>query len=430
MLDVLGKSWALLLGMFMLMIGNGVQATLLGIRGAIEGFGPLEMSIVMSAYFAGFLGGSRVTPIMIRRVGHVRVFAALASMISAILVLYPTLTDPISWTLGRVIIGFCFCGVYVTAESWLNNSVSNNTRGTALSMYLIVQMAGIIAAQAMIGFGDPSGFVLFIVPSVLVSLAFAPILLSATPTPVFETTKPMTLRRLMQSSPLGCVGMAMMGGVFSALFGMASVFGTSAGLTVPQISVFVSAIYLGGLLLQFPIGYISDRMDRRVLIMTTAAIGAAASVVGALFGHVYAVLLGVSFMVGGMSNPLYSLIIAYVNDYLDVEDMASASGGLLFINGLGAIAGPLLTGWMIGAIGPQGFFVYLAVLMSALALYAAYRMTQRAAPSVQDTGAFTSVLPTASVVALEVVQEVAMEEATEAGARKESEAAAKRTAGS
>lgn len=414
MIDVLGKSWALMLGMFLLMMGNGVQATLLGIRGSIEGFSALEMSVIMSAYFVGFLGGSRLAPEMIRRVGHVRVFAALASTISAILILYPTLTDPISWTLGRVIIGFCFSGVYVTAESWLNNSVTNTMRGKALSIYLVVQMGGIVMAQGLVGLGDPSGFILFIIPSVLVSLAFAPILLSITPTPAFETAKPMTLRRLYESSPLGVVGMVAMGGIYSALFGMSAVYGAAAGLSVAQISSFVAAIYVGGVFFQFPIGFLSDRMDRRILILGVSVAGALAAGLGALIEDAYTMLMAISFVIGGMSNPLYSLLIAYVNDYLEYDDMAAASGGLVFINGLGAIVGPLMVGWLIGLIGPRGFFVYLAVLMALLAGYAAYRMTQRAAPSVADTGAYTPVSPTASVVALEVAQEVFIETAEEA----------------
>lgn len=129
MFQVLSSAWALLLGMMLLMVGNGLQGTLLGVRGEIEGFSTLEMSIVMSSYFLGFLGGSRLAPEMIRRVGHVRVFAALASFISAVMILYPTLTNPFAWALGRVIIGFCFSGVYVTAESWLNNAATNETRG-------------------------------------------------------------------------------------------------------------------------------------------------------------------------------------------------------------------------------------------------------------------------------------------------------------
>ncbi|HAB39537.1 MAG TPA: MFS transporter, partial [Rhodobacteraceae bacterium] len=204
MLQVLSSAWALLLGMCLLMVGNGMQGTLLGIRGEIEGFSTLEMSIVMSAYFAGFLGGSRMAPSMIRRVGHVRVFAALASLISAVMILYPTFADPWIWTVGRVIIGFCFSAVYVTAESWLNEAADNSNRGKALSLYMMVQTFGIVASQALLLTADPSGFVLFVIPSVLVSIAITPILLSISPTPAFDTTKPMTLRQLSKFSPLGC----------------------------------------------------------------------------------------------------------------------------------------------------------------------------------------------------------------------------------
>ena len=168
MLTVLRSSWALLLGILMLMLGNGMQGTLLGIRGGIEGFTTGEMSYVMSAYFLGFLFGSRMAPNMIRRVGHVRVFAALASMISAVLVLYAVAPNWIAWAALRVVIGFSFSGVYIAAESWLNNASSNENRGQALSLYMMMQMTGIIAAQAILNVGDPAGYILFIIPSILV----------------------------------------------------------------------------------------------------------------------------------------------------------------------------------------------------------------------------------------------------------------------
>lgn len=411
MFQVLGSAWALLLGMMLLMIGNGLQGTLLGLRGAIEGFSTLEMSIVMSSYFVGFLGGSRMAPLMIRRVGHVRVFAALGSIISAVLVLYPTLTDPAAWSFLRIIFGFCFSGVYVTAESWLNNATTNDNRGKALSAYMIVQMAGITIAQIIITQGDPSGYVLFIIPSVLVSLSFMPILLSVNPTPAFDTTKPMTLRQLWVASPTGCVGMLLMGGVFSAQFGMSAVYGSLAGLSVTQISTFVAVIYIGGLLLQYPIGWLSDRMDRRKLIMYTAAAGCVSSLIGAAFGGQFLVLLVAAFLIGGLANPLYALLIAYTNDYLEYEDMAAASGGMVFINGVGAIAGPLIVGWLMGFAGPRGFWIYLAALMLALSVYSLWRMTQRPSKSIDDTASYTPLSPTSTPVAIEAAQEYDFENA-------------------
>ena len=413
MLQVLKSSWALLLGILLLMIGNGLQGTLLGVRGNLEGFSTVTMSIVMSAYFLGFLGGSRMAPLMIRRVGHVRVFAALASLISAVLILYPAIAHPAAWALGRVVIGFCFSGVYVTAESWLNHSASNETRGQALSLYMIVQMAGVVTAQGLFVLGDPSGYILFIISSVLVSVSFAPILLSISPTPAFDTTKPMSLRELFHLSPLSCVGMFMLGGVFSAQFGMASVYGSLAGFTLGQISMFISAMTIGALLWQFPIGWFSDRMDRRMLIIVISTIGGAVAVLGFLFQNQFTLLLSASFIVGGMANPLYALLIAYTNDFLEHDDMAAAAGGLVFINGLGAITGPLITGWLMGVVGPGGFFVFLAGLLFGLALYGVYRTTQRAAPAVEDTGSYSPVMPSASPVAVELAQEVFIETALE-----------------
>lgn len=401
MLKVLGTSWPLLTGVMLLMVGNGVQGTLLGIRGALEGFSTYEMSFVMSAYFLGFLGGSRLAPVMIQRVGHVRVFAALGSLISAVLVLYPVMPDVWAWTLMRVVIGFCFSGVYVTAESWLNNASSNETRGQALSAYMIVQMIGIIASQALLNAGDPSGFLLFIIPSVLVSLAFTPILLSANPAPVFDTTRRMGFRRLFRVSPLGCAGMLLTGGVYSAMFGMASVWGMLAGLSVGQISVFIGAMYVGGLVFQYPIGWLSDRMDRRRLILLLSFLGAAAMFLAAALDWGFVVLVGLSLALGGIVNPLYSLLIAHTNDFLPKEEMAGASAGLLFLNGLGAIAGPLVTGWMMEGIGPRGFFLFIAVLLGALGAYALWRMLRRAA--VGETGGYKTITPTASAVAVGAV---------------------------
>ncbi|GGX47719.1 MFS transporter [Tateyamaria omphalii] len=415
MFQVLTSAWALLFGMCLLMVGNGMQGTLLGIRGEIEGFSTAEMSIVMSAYFLGFLGGSRLAPRMIQRVGHVRVFAALASLISAVMILYPTFADPWVWTIGRVVIGFCFSAVYVTAESWLNDAADNSNRGKALSLYMIVQTFGIVVSQYLLLTADPSGFVLFVIPSVLVSLAITPILLSISPVPAFETTKPMSLRALVQTSPLGCVGMFLLGGVFAAQFGMSAVYGTAAGLTVAQISAFVSTFFVGAMLLQYPIGWISDRMDRRFLILIVAAIGGGGSVLGLLLGGNFVMLLVSAFVVGGMSNPLYSLLLAHTNDFLDHDDMAAASGGLVFINGLGAVFGPLIVGALMETVGPSGFYMFTGVLFAALVSYAAYRRTQRAAVPVEETGSYVVMSQaTTTPVAMEIAQEYAIEADLEA----------------
>lgn len=410
MLRVLANSWALLLGIGLLMIGNGVQATLMGVRGAIENFSTLEMSIITSAYFAGFLGGSRLAPEMIRRVGHVRVFAALASLISAALILFPVVTEPWFWALMRVIIGFGFSGVYVTSESWLNNAATNETRGKTLSAYMVVQMLGIVSGQAIMASGDPSGYILFILPSVLVSISFAPILLSISPTPAFGATKRMSLKELFIASPLTFVSMTILGGIFAALFGMGPVYASAIGLSLTEVSTFVASIFVGCLILQYPIGWLSDRLDRRQLIFALAVVGGVAAGVGFIGGTDIRLQIALGLLLGGTANPLYSLLIAYLNDYLEADDMAAASGGLVFINGLGAIAGPIVVGWLMGTLGNSGFWLFISVLMLMIATYSLYRMTQRPAVPVEDTAAYVNVLPTASPVAVEAAGEWAIEQ--------------------
>jgi MFS family permease len=396
-----------MLGMMLLMVGNGLQGTLIGIRGEIEGFSTIELSIVMSAYFVGFLGASQLVPELIRRVGHVRVFAALASFISAVLIAYPLLTNPIFWSIGRVVIGFCYCGVYITAESWLNNSVDNEKRGQALSLYMIVQMVGIVLAQGVLALGNPNGYSLFIIISILVSISFAPILLSISPAPAFERTKLMTLSRLFTTSPLACVGMFLLGGVFSAQFGMSAVFGAQIGLSLSQISLFVASFYIGAMIFQYPIGWVSDKMDRRLLILLISAASATGSASAYFAGGYFFALVFAAFLVGGLTNPLYSLLIAHANDFIEYEDMASAAAGLLFVNGVGAVSGPIIIGYAMNAYGPEIFFVIIALLMATLAIYAGYRMTQRA--TVSDTSSYAAVLPNSTGVAVEIAQEFAFD---------------------
>lgn len=412
MIQVFTGSWALFVGMFMLMVGNGLQGTLLGLRGEIEGFSTLSLSIVMSGYFIGFLFSSRFTPELIRRVGHVRVFAALGSMVSAVLIAYPVLVEPWAWTVGRVIIGFCFCGVYITAESWLNDASDNENRGKSLSLYMIVQMAGIVAAQWIVTTADVAGYVLFIIPSILVSLAFAPVLLSVKPMPAFETTKPMKIKELIAASPLSCVGMFMLGGVFSAQFGMSAVYGSRVGLSVSEISLFVSSIYVAALVLQYPIGWLSDRMDRRVLIIWISLIGAAGSMIAFVLSGSFAAILISGAIVGGTSNPLYALLIAYVNDYLESDDRAAASGGLLFINGVGAIAGPLTVGLMMDVIGNNGFWLFTGILMFCVGGYGLYRSTQRSRSdvAVDEQVPYAPVSAASTPIAAEWAQEYYIDE--------------------
>ncbi|OED39447.1 MFS transporter [Chromatiales bacterium (ex Bugula neritina AB1)] len=409
MFTVLKNSWALMLGMLLLMLGNGLQGTLLGVRGSIENISPQWLGYVMSGYFIGFLLSSRLTPHMLKRVGHVRVFAALGSVVSAVFILFPVWVNPWFWLVLRILVGFCFCGIYIVAESWLNDSSSNETRGQALSLYLIVQMAGIVLGQLLLNIADPGGYELFVLITVLVSVSFAPILLSATPAPLFETSRPMSLRELTLASPLGCVGVFMLGGVFAAIFGMAAIYANQRGFSILETSYFVTAIYTGGLVLQYPIGWMSDRIDRRWLIIAVA--GSCTLICTAvIFLDSNASLLIAAFLMGGTTNPLYSLLIAYTNDFLESDQMAAASGGLLFINGIGAMSGPIIVGYLMNKFGPSAFFIFIAVLMAIICIYGIYRVTQRAATSVDDTVSYIPLTTRSTQIAAEIAIEISDED--------------------
>ncbi len=411
MLQVLATIWALLIGIVFIMLGTGMHFTLIGLRGGIEGFSAGELAIVTSGYFMGFLSGARFAPVLIRRVGHVRVFAALGSFMSAGLIALTLLAEPWAWTILRVILGFCMSGIYVAAESWLNNAATNETRGKVLSAYMIAQTLGIIGAQGLLTLGDAGTAALFIGASILVSISFAPILLSISPAPVVEVAKPMSLKQLFVSSPLGVVGTFLLGGLYATQSGMGAVFGTQIGMSANLISLFIAMLFAGALVLQYPFGWLSDRMDRRKLIFGAAVVGAAACLLGWGYGTDRRALMAAAFLAGGVTTPLYALFLAYTNDFLTTEEMPAASGGLVFTFGLGAIAGPLITGWAMQGFGPFAFWLVLAVTFGAVALYALYRMAQRAVTPVAETDSYLGVLPMSSPVAVEAAGAWAAEQA-------------------
>jgi MFS family permease len=412
MVQVLSKVWALLLGIVLIMLGNGMHSTLIGLRGGIEGFSSASLAIITSGYYVGFLSGARFAPLLIRRVGHVRVFAALGSFMSAGLITFPLLTDPWAWTFIRLLVGFCMSGIYVAAESWLNDSATNETRGKVLSAYMIAQTFGIIGAQGLLTLGDAGTSVLFICASILVSISFAPILLSVSSVPAVEVARPMSLRSLFMNSPLGTVGIFLLGSVYATQSGMGAVFGSQIGLTANSIALFIAMLFAGALLMQYPIGWLSDRMDRRKLICVASCVGGLSCVFGWMSHGAFWPLMASAFFAGGVTTPLYALFLAYTNDSLSPSDMPAASGGLVFTFGLGAIAGPLLSGWFMQMFGPDAFWVVVGVTFLGIASFALYSMTKRDEEiAVEDTDSYLGVLPTASPVAVEAAGEWAADHA-------------------
>ncbi len=401
MYSALMAAWALLLGMAFIMLGNGLQGTLLGLRATLEGFPTTVTGFVMSGYFIGFLAGSTITPRIVERVGHIRVFAALASLASASALVHAVFVDPWTWGAMRIVTGFSYAGLYVVAESWLNDRATNETRGQILSIYMVVTYGGMTAGQFLLNVGDPSGFDLFVLISVMVSLALVPISLTAAPAPVFDAPSPVGLRQLYVISPLGMVGGLATGLANGTIFGMGAVYGKVAGLSNAEISLFMGLMLLGGMLLQWPVGRISDLLDRRKVIVGVTSLAALfAATAGLVPDLPLWWLLGLTFLFGGMTLPMYSLCGAHLNDYLDPKQMVAASSAFVLVNGLGAILGPTSGSIAMQLAGPEGFFLWLALVHCFIALFALWRMTRRAAMPLKDQGAFVSMPPRGSPVAV------------------------------
>ncbi|HMA14144.1 MAG: MFS transporter [Bacteroidota bacterium] len=397
MLAALKSAWPLFVGLAMLMLGNGLQNSLLGIRAGAEAFPTEVTGLVMACYYVGLLAGAVVTPRVVGRVGHVRVFAALASTASTAALLHAVFVDPVSWSAMRMVTGFCYAGLYIVAESWLNDRATNETRGTLLSVYMVVVLGGLAASQFLLNLADPSSFLLFALASVLVSMALVPISVTATQTPDFTAPEPLGLRALYRTSPLGTIGAIGTGMANAAIYAMSAVYAGAIGLTVPQIAVFVSASILGGMAFQWPIGRLSDKLDRRrVLTAVTFAAAVAALAAGALPDDQVVALYAIMFLLGGVSLPMYSLCIAHTNDYLTPKQMVAASGTLMLVGGSGAVLGPVAVSLLMRQMGPDGFFVCVGAVHAAIGIFAFYRMTRRAPLPLAEQGAS---VPVASSVA-------------------------------
>ena len=378
MLAAIASAWALLLGIALIMLGNGLQNTLLGVRATLEGFGTGTTGLVMTGYFAGFVVGSAVVPRLLANVGHIRVFAALASLASGAALLHTVFVAPASWFVFRVLTGFCFAGLYVVAESWINDAATNRTRGQMLSVYMIMVLGGTGSGQLLMNLYDPRGFELFVLVSVLVSFALIPITLSVGRAPAFEAPESIGIRALFRASPLGVAGALLIGIAHSALYAMGPVFGTEIGLPVDRIALFIAMALFGGLALQWPVGWLSDRFDRRRVIVAVAWLAAVAAFAAGVAGiDSFVLLVGFTALLGGMSMPLYSLCGAHTNDHLAPRQIVAASATLVLVGGIGLTMGPLLAAALMRLGGPAGLFWLLAVVHACIGGYGLFRMVRR-----------------------------------------------------
>ncbi len=375
--------WALFLGVFAMMLGNGLQGTALGVRATTEAFAVTVIGLIQAAYYLGFLVGSKFTVRALRKVGHIRVFAALASLASTSFVLPALFVNPAVWFVMRLITGFCLAGLYVVVESWLNDQTKPENRGRTLSLYMVVTMAGVTGGQFLLNVADPGGFELFVIASVLVSVALVPMALSEASAPRLPAESKLTFGELMSIVPTGLITMFFAGAAAGAIFAFGPVYGASIGMSTAQISLFMAAALVGSVALQIPIGSVSDKLPRRAVMLTCAAVAVGASVFGTSTSVGNDALVAM-FVLGASSFPLYSLAIAYTNDWISDEQRVGASGILVMVNGVGAVSGPLLVSWFVARVGNSGFFWLLALAHLILAVYLVIRSIIKDPVSIED----------------------------------------------
>lgn len=402
MFSVVTSIFSLLLGIGILLIGIGLLGTLLGLRAGLEHFSDAVTGIVMSAYFLGYILGTLFCPAIIRRVGHIRAFAAMAAIASTATILHGLLVHPLVWGLLRVITGICMVGLYIVVESWLNSLAPHHNRGRMFAAYLTVTLLAMSLGQFLILLGNVEQFTLFAVVSALITLALVPVALTTVVEPRPVEAPKISLYYLYSTSPLGVVGTLIAGFAGSAFWGMGAVFAQGIGMSQTGIATFMSATVVGGALLQGPIGHLSDRHDRRS-VLTAVAIFAASVATGAFIVATYSqtALILAAFLYGGLSFSVYGLSVARINDFLEAPQVLEATRGLLLIFGVGATLGPAAGGLCMNILGPKGLLAYFAIIFSLLSVFAIYRMQVRRPIPIENQTEFVPMVRT-SQVALEM----------------------------
>ncbi len=392
---VLKNSWALFTGMGFLMMAYGFQGSLLGVRAVAEDFSLISTGFMMSGYFVGYFIGAKTIPTIISNVGHIRVFAAFASIASLIVLLHSIFINPFVWFLLRVLTGISMVSIYTVAESWLNDRANNKNRGSILSIYMVILYGAMGIGMFLLNFSNPLKFEPFILISVLTSAALVPILLTKKKPPTFKKIKAMSLKEVYKASPFGMVSSFFYGTIQSALFTLLAVYAASMNFSIFQISLVTFLLAISGAISQWPIGKISDSFDRRkVIIYSTfaAAFFALCAILASrqmylpddlatskTWFYIFLILFS------ACSLPMFSLILAHTNDFIPKEQFVAAGASLQFTFGMGAMSGPILCSIFMNIVGLNGFFVFLIFFHVLIGIFGIYRNTVRSVVSNPDS---------------------------------------------
>ena len=382
---------ALLLGAAILLLGNGLLGILLPIRATVEQFATTSIGAIAAGYSAGFVLGCIGMPYIVQRVGHIRTFAVMAAIAASTVLLMMLLVQPLLWILLRLISGVAFAGLYMVIESWLNERATNTNRGQVFATYMVIQLAAITIGQMLLPLGDPAGVALFAVTAIAITMALVPVSLTTAMAPQPLSAVRLRLGRLYAMSPVGVLGCFFIGMANGAFGGLGAVFATEVGLSTTGVAIFMSAALVGGALFQVPFGRLSDRIDRRKVLLVACALAViGGSLLGlaadadretpgfwAIFQSPW-VMMGAVVLFGGCIYSMYSLCVAHTNDHVDREDFVEATSGLLLTWGIGASIGPVAAALMIDLVGLRGLFLFTAVVHGLFMAFTWYRITQRA----------------------------------------------------
>ncbi|MGD9478049.1 MFS transporter [Shinella sp. G-2] len=376
--------------------GNGLQGTFIALRASQEGFSTTLIGLLGAGYSIGFAIGCIYVTRVLRAIGHIRTFSAMAAIASASAIAMLLVIDPLIWFVMRLVAGICFASLFATVESWLNASVTNANRARTLSVYRLVDLGSVTAAQYLIPGIGIGGFELFAIVAMALSLSLVPISLADRSSPTVPEAIRFDVKKLWNISPLATVGCIVVGLTNAAFRNLGPIYAHDIGLSVTAIASFMSAGIVGGVVLQYPLGIYSDRLDRRLVILVATLGSALAALYLAVFagGDEWKNLVGI-FIFGAFAMPLYSLCSAHANDHAGEGEHALVSAGMLFFWSCGAIIGPLFASVLLQFFGPQALFLYTAVILVAFMGYTALRMSARpAVPAGERRSRFRNLLRT------------------------------------
>jgi MFS family permease len=390
----------LLVAAGILLAGNGLQGTLIALRGQAEGFSPALIGLMGTAYFAGFFVGCVAITRMLRAVGHIRCFAALAALAASGTLMLVLVVDPVMWVVMRFTVGFCFAGLFTTIESWINSSVGNESRARALALYRIVDLGAVTVSQFMIPLFGTDGFLIFGLMGIMITLSMVPVALGDRSNPEAPAEISLDLKGVWLLSPLACLGCLAAGLSNSAFRLVGPIYAQGIGMSVADIAIFISLGVIGGVLLQYPLGSLSDRWDRRkVLLITSAGAMISALALAFLAGSDRYANFGLALLFSCFAMPIYSLAAAHGNDFAGKGGYVKVAAALMLYYSIGAVIGPLVSSFMMQQFGLSALFVYSALVYAAFMAVTLLRMRVRATPPREQRGRFTALLRTSPIFA-------------------------------